>query len=91
MSTDWLSRCESNGCLQTCRVIVDDVECMQIWDSELGGSPLLVTVAAWEAHEAAVRAEGFNEAIRLLQAAGLEFAITESAGSEGPTAVSSWL
>ena len=93
MSTDWSSRCESNGCLQTRRVTVDDVEYIQIRDSELDGSPLLVTVAAWEAHEAAIRAEALRAAATelMLMTTDPFDLLTESVGSKGPIAVSLWL
>jgi len=54
--TDWTSRCESGNCLQTRRVHLAD-EYVELRDTEMEGT-LLVTVAAWQAHEAALRAEG---------------------------------
>jgi hypothetical protein len=63
MTTDWTSRCESGNCLQTRRVhLADGGEYVELRDTETEGT-LLVTVAAWEAHEAALRAEGYAEAV----------------------------
>ena len=66
--TPWTSRCESGNCVETRPVhLADGGEYVEVRDSEMGGS-LLVTVAAWAAHEAALRAEALKVAARSLLA-----------------------
>ena len=83
--TDWTSRCESGNCLQTRRVhLADGGEYVELRDTEVEGT-LLVTVAAWQAHEAALRAEGRRLAADEIRAsaAGIILRAEAEAGVDG--------
>ena len=83
--TDWTSRCESGNCLQTRRVhLADGGEYVELRDTEVEGT-LLVTVAGWEANEAALRAEGRRLAADEIRAsaAGIILRAEAEAGVDG--------
>jgi hypothetical protein len=67
MTAPWTSRCESGNCVQT-RTVGDLVE---VRDTERPEQvPLKVSARAWAEHEAAVRAEGYRQAVEALRSAG---------------------
>jgi hypothetical protein len=63
MTTPWTSRCESGNCVQT-RTVGDLVE---VRDTERPEQVLRVSARAWAEHEAALRAEGRQQAVKALR------------------------
>lgn len=59
------ARRESGGCIRTSTV--GDVT--QVWDTGRPDAVLEVPTAAWEAHEAALRIDGWDAAVAALRAA----------------------
>jgi hypothetical protein len=66
----------ANNRVEIRQVTLYGVEHVEVRDSELGGA-MIITAGAWTKHEAGLRAEGFREAIAILQAAGLRFEVRD--------------